>query len=117
MEVIIREPQREGERMLQGETYATYRSCFCLDKGVSRIFCYFESIVSSDIENYYLPGDECIMICEADNTKCDATITQIKCQFMKEVLLVSSNGTQRVFTDLLNTVYFPGVGPKASYFG
>lgn len=41
MEITIREPQKEGERMLQGETFANYRSCFCLDKGVSRIFCYF----------------------------------------------------------------------------
>lgn len=41
MDVVIREPQREGERMLQGETYASCKSCFCLDQGVSRIFCYF----------------------------------------------------------------------------
>jgi hypothetical protein len=57
------------------------------------------------------------MICEADNTKCGMAISRIKCQFMKEVTLTASNGNTRVFTELLNTVFFPGVGANRSYFG
>lgn len=57
------------------------------------------------------------MVCEADNTKCGMPITRIQCEFMKEVRLTSSSGQSRTFTELINTVYFPGVGSYASYHG
>lgn len=57
------------------------------------------------------------MICEADNTKCGMPISRIKCQFVKEVTLTAENGTSRVFTELLNTVFFPGIRAYGSYFG
>ena len=64
-----------------------------------------------------MPGDDCIIICEADNTKCGLGISRIKCQFMKEIILTAQNGQQRTFTEHINTVFFPGVGAYGSYFG
>ena len=57
------------------------------------------------------------MICEADNTKCGLNISRIKCQFMKEVTLTAIDGRSRTFTELINTVFFPGVAAHHSYFG
>lgn len=47
------------------------------------------------VENFYLPDDDCIMICEADNTKCGLDITRIKCELIKVLTLTALNGTQR----------------------
>ncbi len=43
-------------------------------------------------ENQYMPGEECIAICEADNYKCNLNIREIKIKFKKVITLVSGFG-------------------------
>lgn len=44
------------------------------------------------VENQYMPGEECIAICEADNYKCNLNIREIKIKFRKAITLVSNFG-------------------------
>lgn len=45
-----------------------------------------------NVENQYVPGEECIAICEADNYKCKLKIKEIKVKFKKVLTLTSGFG-------------------------
>ena len=43
IDIIIRQPQKDHQKMLFGECFTKCRSCSCFDQGVSRVTCFFES--------------------------------------------------------------------------
>ena len=51
-----------------------------------------------------MPNDDCVMICELDNTKSKREIKRVKCEFKRTITLRSTNGISKVIKETLNTV-------------
>ena len=84
---------------------------------MARVCCYFESKYRSNLENQYVPGEECVAICEADNYKCRLRIKEIRVKFKKVVTLVSGFGEESRFEQVINQASFPGVQAYGQYTG
>ena len=69
------------------------------------------------VENQYLPGEDCIAICEVDNYKSSASFREVNLKFLKCVTLVSGFGEERSFTQVVRSASFPGIGPHGIYTG
>ena len=71
----------------------------------------------NNVENQYLPGEECIAICEVDNYKCSTAISEVKVKFLKCVTLMSAFGEEKSFLEEINNISFAGTKAYTMYAG
>ena len=80
------------------------KSCCCIDKGVSKIQCYFE-------KDGYSPGEQARIYCILDNRGSLADITRVTVKLINEITYTSAENKNLNFTKVLFTNNFPGL-PK-----
>ena len=70
---------------------AHVKSCCCIDKGVSKIQCYFE-------KNGYSPGEQAKIYCILDNRGSLADITRVTVKLINEITFFSKENHRLQFT-------------------
>ena len=70
-----------------------------------------------NVENYYIPGEQCIAICQVDNFKGSIGLSEIRCDLIKVITLTSFMGVENVFESAINTMIFPGIAAFNMYVG
>lgn len=69
---------------------AHVKSCCCINKGVSKIRCYFE-------KNAYMPGEEAKIYCVLDNTESLADITRVTVKLVNQITYTSKENLHKNF--------------------
>lgn len=69
-----------------------------------------------DLENQYVQGEDCIAICEVDNSKCKVPMKEIKVKLKKAITLTSQFGEEETIIKEINKAAFPGV-PAFQHYG
>lgn len=99
-EIIIRETAVIKNEKQEMEAHV--KSCCCIDKGVSKIQCYFE-------KNGYSPGEQARIYCILDNKASQADITRVTVKLINNVTYTSNQRQQLKFSKTLFTNTFPGL--------
>ena len=83
---------------------AHVKSCCCIDKGVSKIQCFFE-------KNGYSPGEQARIYCILDNRGSLADITRVTVKLINQITYISAENHRKNMEKCLFTNTFPGL-PK-----
>jgi hypothetical protein len=67
------------------------------------------------LENYYMPGEDCVAICEVDNFKCSLRMRVVVCEFVKVLTLTTNQGVEKKITQVINSISFPGIEAHGQY--
>lgn len=78
------------------------KSCCCINKGVSKIKCYFE-------KNGYIPGEEAKIFCELDNRGCQANVNNVTIKLINDINYTSKDNYHKTMKDVILASSFPGL--------
>ena len=83
---------------------AHIKSCCCMDKGVTKIQCYFE-------KNGYSPGEQARIYSIIDNRGSLVDVTRVTVKLINEITYTSAENKRKNFSKCLLVNTFPGL-PK-----
>ena len=81
---------------------AHVKSCCCIDKGVTKIQCFFE-------KNAYMPGEQAKIYCILDNRGSLADVTRITVKLINDITYISKDNHRKQMSHTIFTNDFPGL--------
>lgn len=106
----ISEPIKTQVEMKSGELNTPVTFWCCFGQGNSLIRCTFE-------KNAYTQGETANILCEIDNSQCQAAVQSIFCKLMSKITVYDQYGERFLMFGPSVSQEFPGIGPRETAMG